>query len=149
MTAVDGSITGDRAMTPEQIVAEFYDWYFSYMGDPACGEMRNPVADGAYRDSKHLSPQLVERVDGIVASFDRGGYDPFLCAQDRPQHITVEPAYISGQHASVVVDTSFEGHLFTVELESVDGQWRISNIVCGIPEPLAPQETKTGAVTPE
>ncbi len=65
-----------------------------------------------------------------IASFDRGGYDPFLCAQDIPDSVTVDEATISGDTASVAVHTSFAGHAFQVDLKLVDGQWKISDIIC-------------------
>jgi hypothetical protein len=43
--------------------------------------------------------------DEIIASFDRGGYSPFLCAQDIPDSVTVDEATISGDTASVTVHT--------------------------------------------
>jgi hypothetical protein len=42
-------------------------------------------------------------VDEIIASFDKGGYDPFLCAQDIPGGFTIEKAVVSGDQASVVM----------------------------------------------
>jgi hypothetical protein len=46
--------------------------------------------DGAYRSSEYLTPEFVRKVDEIVASFDKGGYDPFLCAQDISGEFTVQ-----------------------------------------------------------
>jgi hypothetical protein len=109
-------------MAPEEVVEGFYWWYIGYPG--------NPMADGVYRSSEYLADEFVQKVDAIIASFDRGGYDPFLCAQDVPGELTVEEAVVSGDGASLAVHTSFEGHTFTVELRRVDGRWRISDVIC-------------------
>ena len=42
-------------------------------------------------------------MDEIIASFDKGGYDPFLCAQDIPGEFAIEKAVVSGDQASVIV----------------------------------------------
>jgi hypothetical protein len=136
---VDGrwKITGVTArMTPEQVVESFYWWYAGYPG--------NPLADGAYRSSGNLTGEFIQKIDEIVASFDRGGYDPFLCAQDVPEEFTLdEPATVSEDKASLVVHTSFEGHVFTVELRQVDGcgRWQISDVICPEAAPGAEQTT--------
>jgi hypothetical protein len=109
-------------MTPEEVVEGFYWWYIGYPG--------NPMVDGAYRSSEYLADEFVQKVDAIAASFDQGGYDPFLCAQDVPGEFTIEEAVVSGDGASLAVHTSFEGHTFTVELRQVDRRWKISDVIC-------------------
>jgi hypothetical protein len=81
--------------TPEMVVESFYNWYAGYPG--------NPLADGVYRSSEYLTTEFVRKVDEIIASFDKGGYDPFLCAQDIPGEFAIEKAVVSGDQASVVV----------------------------------------------
>ena len=112
---------------PEQVVESFYAWYLAYPGQPPA---RNALADGAYASRPELAPEFVEKVDALLASFDKGGYDPFLCAQDVPAEVAVEAATVSGSEASVPVKTSFAGHGFTVKLALEDGQWRIVDITC-------------------
>jgi hypothetical protein len=68
----------DTTEDPETVVQTFFDWYLAY------AETGNPLVDGAYRDSPYLTANLVSQVDEIIASFEGGGYDPFLCAQDIP-----------------------------------------------------------------
>jgi hypothetical protein len=113
-----------------EVVQSFYDWYLSYPG--------NVVAEGAYRSSEHLTEPFIEKVDGIVASFERGGYDPFLCAQDLPGDLVVgDEVTRAGDAATILVHevwnpgTEYEmtSHV-TVELQMMDGEWKISNIVC-------------------
>src|SRR3990172_1403061 len=113
---------------PEQVVEDFYGWYLGYVGDPT--NPRNPLVDGAYQSSEYLTPDFIAQVDAIVASFDTGGYDPFLCSQDVPESVTVEKVAPSGDEATVTVRTSFPGHTFTLQLKHIDGQWKIAGIVC-------------------
>jgi hypothetical protein len=144
------------ALPPEQVVRGFYDWYLGYIGDPAVGEMRNPLVDGAYRSSEYLAREFVQKVDQIVASFDKGGYDPFLCAQDVPRSFTVDAAAVSGDEASVVVHeiwnpgTKVEAvYDVTVALRMVDGVWKIVDVACGGQESAFPMPEGPIPVTPE
>jgi hypothetical protein len=123
---------------PDAVVEAFYTWYLGYIGDQA--NPRNPLVDGAYRSSEHLTPGLVQKADGIIASFDQGGFDPFLCAQDIPDRFDLDPAVVSGDIARLVVRTNFEGHAFTVALQQVDGVWKMSDILCEVEQ--------TGETTP-
>jgi hypothetical protein len=121
-----------KATTPEEAVRGFYDWYLASSAyDEEAGTRLNPLADGRYRSSEYLAEEFVQKVDGIVASFDKGGYDPILCAQDLPESFTLDEVVLSGDTARLVVHTSFEGHMFTVELQQVTGQWKISDVLCG------------------
>jgi len=112
------------AMAPEQVVRAFYDLY---LGSAAQGSL---LGRGSYRDMPYLSPEFIEKVERLVASFDKGGYDPFLCAQDVPGEVAVDQAVVSGDQASVVVKSTFPGHSLTVKLERRAGQWWIVDIVC-------------------
>jgi hypothetical protein len=122
-----------EAAGPEGVVEQFYREYLDYIGDRSSGEFRNPLVDRAYRDSELLTPAFVASVDELLASFDRGGYDPFLCAQDIPESVSVSEVTVSGDEASVMVETSFPGHGFEVELAMVEGEWLISGVVCTPP----------------
>ncbi|MBN1976538.1 MAG: DUF3828 domain-containing protein [Anaerolineae bacterium] len=111
---------------PAQVVTDFYNWYLGYIR--GAEEMRNPLADGAYRSSECLADSFIDEVDETVASFGKGGYDPFLMAQDIPQSVTVGEASIDGDEAQVRVETSFEGHALMVTLQRLDGKWQITSI---------------------
>jgi hypothetical protein len=125
---------------PEKVVESFYEWVLDYRGDPATGEVRNMLVDKAYRDSEHLSGAFIEKVDGIIASFETqpgGGYDPFLCAQDWPGAIRSGDVTTAGDTATVTVqqvwnpDTQFESiREITAKLQKIDGEWKISDILC-------------------
>jgi hypothetical protein len=143
-------------MPPEAVVTGFYDWYLGYIGDPASIEIRNPLVDGAYRSSAYLTEEFLQRVDEIVASFDKGGYDPFLCAQDIPRSFTVDAALGLGEEATVVVHeiwnpgTEFESVLdVTVTLRVVDGVWKIADVACSVPDPVSPMPEGPVILTPE
>jgi hypothetical protein len=110
---------------PEQVVTGFYDWYLGAI-DLQAG--RNPLVDRAYRSSQFLSEDFVARVDDLLDSFERGGYDPFLLAQDVPTEVEVGEAVVSGDIAQVLVETSFEGHAILVTLRRVNGVWKIDDV---------------------
>jgi hypothetical protein len=84
----------------------------------------------------------VQKVDAIVAAFDKGGFDPFLCAQDVPQSFSFDEPIVSGDIARVVVRTSFEGHAFTVALLRESGAWKISDVLCEVADA---EETSFGS----
>ena len=125
---IDNILCGgaSAAEPPDQVVQAYYRWYLDYARSTG-----NPLVDGAYRDSEYLTAGLVQKVDGVLASFEGGGYDPFLCAQDIPESLTAEPVAGTATEASVLVRTSFEGHEFTVALVLVDGRWLIDDVLCG------------------
>jgi hypothetical protein len=110
---------------PEQVVSDFYEWYLDSV-DPAAGQ--NPLVDRVYRSSDLLSEEFVAEVDAVLDSFERGGYDPFLLAQDIPASFEVGEAALSDETAYVRVETSFEGHAFLVGLKQVDGVWKINAV---------------------
>jgi len=110
-------------LTPAQTVVNFYDLYLQ------ASQQRNLLSTGAYRDLPFLSAEFVEKVDGILAGFDEGGYDPILCAQDIPSGVTVVAETIEGQEATIEVETSFEGHGFTVRLAQDGPFWTITDVI--------------------
>lgn len=112
------------SMRPEEVVESFYNWFFEYPG--------NSTGERAYRDSLLLTPAFIQTVDETLDSFSGagGGFNPFVCAQDNPERIFVQEAEIDGDRAVVVVNSSFEGHSFTVELLVSEGEWKIDGIQC-------------------
>ncbi len=116
------------SLTPEQVVEQFYTWYVGYIGERGSDQMRNPLVDKAYHSSPHLTARLIQEIDEIIASFDKGGYDPFLCAQDIPTTITVETMDVTDNLARVAVHTDFPGHLLHLDLVRDQGIWKINRI---------------------
>jgi LysM repeat protein len=110
-------------ITPAQVVESFYSWYLEY------ARTHNPLVTRAYRTDVRLTRAFIDRVDRLVA----GGImaDPFLCAQDVPERITTGNVQVSGNQATVTVNTSFTGHSFVVNLVQVDGRWLIDGVMCG------------------
>ncbi len=80
------------------------------------------------RSSRNLRPEMVAFLDDFTQ--DGMGYDPLLCAQDKPASISATASRVTGGWASVDVTTSFEGHGFSVELIQNDGDWLIDKVNC-------------------
>ncbi len=116
---IDNVTAGESAaLAPEEVVKSFYDLYIgSINAARAAGEMRNYLADGSYRDLPYLSDEWIAEVDEILASFERGGYDPFLQAQDIPESFDVEAAQVDGERATVIVHTYWNGSDLVRDLE--------------------------------
>jgi putative hemolysin len=125
-----------EATTPVEVTENFYNWYFDYIGEPDTEGMKNPLVDRAYRSSPHLTAAYITKVDMILTSFDQGGYDPFLQAQDFPQSFTVEEDYTAESDACVIVHEQWTGSPtrdLTIDLVREDGAWKINNIRPGNP----------------
>ncbi len=80
-----------EASTAVEAATAFYEWYFAYIGEPGTDSFRNPLVDRAYRDQLLLSEPFKAEIDALLDSFEGGGYDPFLMAQDIPRAFDVEP----------------------------------------------------------
>ena len=114
----------------EQTTREFYDWYLESFDDRAAGDFHNPLAEKTYQESSLLTGDFKSRVDDLLQSFEQGGYDPFLCAQDIPDSVSIETQEQSAEAATVRVQTSFEGHQFEASLIFDDQSWKIDDILC-------------------
>lgn len=117
--------------TPQQVVEKYYRWYLDYIGDPAADDVRNPVVDRAYRNSKLLSTSFIAHIDAMLEDSEFIPADPFLCAQDIPASFTVQGVFQHDTIARVVVRTDFPGHVFTVDVQEMNRRWKISNVSCG------------------
>lgn len=122
---------------PREVVIDFYGWYLGFKG--------NVLVEGAYHDHPAVSPTFAQTVAERLESFEKGGYDSFLCAQDRPNEVEVLEITVSGDAAAVTVATDFPEHTFAVELEAEGQSWRITNVVCdaGSDSELVPEADKT------
>ena len=138
------------AQTPEDVVRVFYEWYIGTINaSRAAGEMRNLLMDGSYRTTGYLTDELIAKIEATVASFEGGGYDPILCAQDVPQSFVIPSASVAPDRTTVVVETSFPGHAFQVDVVMVDGEWKIADIICAASdEGIAPVATAEPMPTP-
>lgn len=118
------------AMTPGQVTEGFYGWYLEYAERDSDGNFRNPLIDRAYRDSEYMSETFVNEIDGVLEEMEMGGYDPFLCAQDIPDEVHIIDSYLEGDAIVMVMESSFEGHQFEVELSPENESYLISGIRC-------------------
>ena len=105
---------------PEEVVQDFYDWYVSYES--------NPLVNRIYQTNQHLTAEFIQNLNVFTAN--SMGFDPILCAQDKPESFVTRKASIMGDVAIVPVTTNFEGHNFEVELHHTDQRWKIDNVIC-------------------
>jgi hypothetical protein len=112
---------------PEKTVRDFYKEWTDYEG--------NPMMAGVHRGSVYLSSDYARKVDGIIDSFDGGGFDPVLCAQDIPERIDFISTEINGDNAVVTIEEFFSGNAKTVKISLVNSGkgWVISDIACEKP----------------
>jgi len=124
------AVVGQGEPAPAQVVTNFYNWYLGYIrGEEG---LRNPLVDGAYRDCGYLTGGFVDEIEQTLASFDKGGFDPILMAQDVPERVQVGEVMVTSDEASVKVQM-FWGNNPTpseriVKLVLVDGSWKIDAI---------------------
>jgi hypothetical protein len=122
---ISSQLEGPLIDTPEGSVNAFYSWYLWY-----AKYIGNPLIEKAYHGNEYLSEGFVEKIDEMSESFDQGVYDPFICAQDVPESISVGNMDVAGNTAQVSVSTSFENHQFTVLLWKVNDRWEITDVAC-------------------
>lgn len=122
---------GDPTEAARDTLSAFYGWYLDYEG--------NPLVDRAYRERKELSPEWIAQVDDLLSTPGKAGYDPFLCAQDRPGAFAIDELAVTGDRARASVSTDFAVHHLTVELVQREGRWMIDAIVCAPPEATSRQ----------
>ncbi len=108
-------------LEPQEVTTRFFRWYIGYPG--------NPLADKEYRNSPYLAEGFIQEVDTIVASFDAGGYDPFLLAQDIPEQFSVGEATVADERANVLIRLYWGGNpnpsVRQVDLQQIGGEWKI------------------------
>lgn len=119
-----GTPEPEVAGSPQDAVSAFYSWYSSFDG--------NPLGARAYHNSEHLSPEFVQEIDALLDSFaEQGGaFDPFICAQDRPQEIAVVEAEGTPELTRVTVQAWTPIY---VDVKLVDWEWKIIAIHCTMP----------------
>ncbi len=109
---------------PQETVESFYSWYLEYEG--------NPLSSGAYKMSEELSPTLVEKIDQELDNMDKGGADPIICAQDKPDNLSTSLIDVRETKARVSVKLKFPSMEKQIEVELIqeNDQWLINEIVC-------------------
>lgn len=108
---------------PEEVVAEFYDWYIS------TDEPRDRTAVAA-------RPEIAASLRETIRETDQASSrDPFYCATARPASYSIENAQALDTQAFVSVAISFgsagpEQLSLIVELILQNEVWKIADIVC-------------------
>jgi hypothetical protein len=126
--AAGPEIVSPAGLGPAEVVSTFYTWYLAYSN--FAGGRRNPLVDGAYRDTGYLTGSLEHRIGKALDSAG-GGFDPILCAQDVPEHVVASAVRTEGERAEVDVRTSFANHRFTIALVKGRDVWQIEDVKCG------------------
>jgi len=110
--------------SPEKVVLNFYREWVEYEG--------NPMVDKIYKDNSLVRAEFSEEIDRIISSFDKGGYDPILCAQDKPESATIKNISVDNDNASVILlqDFSSQQKNIQVNLIKENNQWQISEVIC-------------------
>jgi hypothetical protein len=109
--------------TPEQVTAEFYNWWISYP--------ENPLSSGAYKTSKYLTGNFISLIT-FVYSEDKST-DPVICPQNKTKFVVYTKAVYdsTGENAQVTIESSRTGqNLQQVDLQNFGGSWYINDIVC-------------------
>lgn len=119
------------AAGPELAIQTYYDWYRAY------GREANPLVNRAYRTSPQLTDNLIGTVNALLTHFEATnspGYDPFLCTQNRPNELTIDPAAVNGNAATVTVKTWWANgpSELTLRLVKTADQWQIDQITCPV-----------------
>jgi len=109
----------------KRAVEDFYTWYL--------GRETSPLASGSYKNSQYLSIGWIANVEELVVSFDKGGFDPFVCAQDIPGAFTVGSVDERGDNAQATVDMVYGATVRSVpvKLAYEAEEWRIVSVECG------------------
>ncbi len=132
---------------PAEVVEVFYTAWLAYEG--------NPLVDEIYQSNPYLSDAAEQKIAEIIASFERGGYDPVLCAQDWPERFIFETPTVTEDTAAMTVHgvwnagTEFESlNDIAVTLGQVgeQGEWQITDITCTSPTSQAPAPTASATI---
>jgi hypothetical protein len=113
-----------KSLSPEETVNAFLSEWIEYDG--------NPMVDRIYRENEKLTEEYVLKVDNILDTFDKSGFDPILCAQDIPEEIIISNTAVKEDKATVSLEQIFSGSSrpIIVNLEKEAGIWKISDIIC-------------------
>ena len=93
----------------------------------------NPLEDRIYQDHPAIAKEFENRLDQILDEFERGAYDPILCAQEKPQSIEIKDIKkITENQAQIILTADYFGDKkdLTIDLKKENGNWQIIDIVC-------------------
>lgn len=114
----------NQSEEPEEVVKNFYQSWVN--------QKDSPIASRFYENHKDLTKNLEDDLADTIASFDKGGADPILCAQDKPQDMEYELIRQTDANAIVEIKQYFGGNSQTIKvgLMKQDDQWLIDEIIC-------------------
>ena len=117
---------------PSQTVRNFYSWYLTQANAPGMtdNDLLRPYHDGLYQDSPDLTNRLVRQINNRRLSPAPGDHDPLTCSVGYPQQFQPGAVQVSGNTASVEMQSSMPGHAVTVVLVREDGAWKIDAVEC-------------------
>lgn len=110
---------------PEQVVREFYTAWVDFEG--------NPMVERFYENHDLLTDDLELRIRQILDSFGiGGGFDPVLCAQDKPQSMEFVLTHQTDEKAIVEIAQDFGGNQKVIKADLVKERkrWLINEIIC-------------------
>lgn len=99
---------------------------------------RTPFIDWGYAWGRYMSEGLLEELAEAYTSEEGRHVDPFLCAQDLPERVSVEAVEMSEDAATLLVNGDYPAgpdaystfELTLAEMGLVDGQWKLVAISC-------------------
>jgi hypothetical protein len=115
----------NQSESPEKTTEKFFaEWIAS---------KQNPLFAKAYQNNPYLTKQMEDEITNIVASFDKGGYDPILCAQDKPSSMSYTLLEQKNNKAFVEAKQDFYGTEKKIKIKLIKNKsgWQIDNIDCG------------------
>lgn len=118
-------------------VEDFYNWYIQ--------AWTNNFNQREFLDRAELTQGFKQKAEQTISSFEYGGYDPFLCAQDIPSETLIGVATVSGEQATLNMEQSFSDgkRLVPIELVNTEEGWQINNVACDRVVPQQGLETQT------
>ncbi len=122
----------------KSVVSSFYESWVNYPG--------NPIVARAYEESDLVSEEFKTKTNELISSFDRGGYDPVMCAQDIPQNYFIKQVEVDGGSALALVEADFSGskNYIEVKLSKKEDAWLITEINCRQKQEQQQEENNIG-----
>ena len=119
-------------LKPENVVKLFYTWYLNYAnGIFSDNETHNPLSSEGFKNSEYLNKDFVKKI--IKMDEDGLFYDPIVCGQDFPDSadsIILNNVKILNDKAVVDLYLHPFNEKIKVELNKVNGTWKINNVEC-------------------
>lgn len=108
--------------SPEKTVGIFYDWYLA--------QETSPLGDQSFRESNLLTTDFKSRVGVMV---EEGiNFDPFLCAQDKPQSLSITEIEETEDMVIVPISFNYYGNEKSANIKVIrtDNHWLLDDVIC-------------------